>query len=78
MGCRRSVHGKREFLVSLVAVDGERREKPELRNGFGMGFGELGLKWHPQKRGESCLLRCGGYASKHRESDRDSAVLFGV
>lgn len=46
MGYWRSGHGDRECLVSLVAVDGERRVKPESRNGFAIafGFGEEELK----------------------------------
>jgi len=65
MGYWRSVHGDRECLVSLVAVDAERKVKPELRNGFAFvfGFGEEESKWHPQKRGGSSLLRCEGRAS---------------
>jgi len=46
MGYWRSVHGDRECLVSLVAVDEERKVKPELGNGFEFvfGFGEEELK----------------------------------
>lgn len=40
-------------LVSLVEVDGARKVKPELRNGF------VELKWRRhRKRGGGSLFRC--------------------
>lgn len=71
--------------MSLVAVDGERRVRPELRNGFAIafGFGEEELKWHPQKRGGSSLLRCegracGGDALTHKESHTVTLLVIMV
>lgn len=76
MGYRRSVHGDRECLV---VVDGAKRVKLELRNGFDFGFG---LRWERrrveltlhQKREGSSLFRCeaedcGGDALTRQRSD---------